>query len=328
MKISNILRTLPPVVKRGGQFLKAKTPTILIGVGVISGIASTVTAVIRTPLCEQVKSDFETSAKKADECLQKGEVEITEKTKDGAEIKKVNYTTDIYKKDMLKLHIRKYVGYARVYMPSIALGSLSVASILISHGIMCRRNTALTAAVASVSEAFRRYRENVRREYGNDADYRMRHSIVSEKVKVEETDPVTGKTKTVSKLVKKRRDNDIPWRSDYARCYDMSCRNWTKDPSTNRVTLMSFQALANQKLKSQGYLYLNEVYDMLGIPQTLAGHTMGWIYTKEENQFGDNYIDFGFDKAWEFVSGLENCVWLDFNVDDIPITDRIKWRIK
>lgn len=326
MKFAYALRSLAPVVKRTAQVLKAKSPTILVAVGVASGIASTVVAVIQTPKCEQVREQFNASVEKANECLQQGTIEVeNRRTK---EVKTINYTNDIFKKDLLSIHIRKYIGYLRVYMPSVALGSLSVASILVSHGIMLRRNTALTAAVGAVSEAFRRYRENVKREYGDEVDYKMRHSLVSERVKVQETDPVTGKQKTVTKTVTKQRDNDIPWRSDYARCFEPGCRNWVRDASVNRVTLQSFQALANQKLRSQGYLYLNEVYDMLGIDQTLAGHTMGWIYTKEENPYGDNFIDFGFDKSIDFMSGVESSVWLDFNVDNAPITDRIKWRIK
>lgn len=328
MKFASAFRALAPVIKRTGQILKAKSPTILIGVGLISGIASTITAVKRTPMCEQVRNDFETSAQRADECLQKGEVEIYDNSKAGVKAHVVTYNNDIYKKDMLKLHIRKYVGYLRVYGPSVALGSLSVASILISHGIMRRRNTALTAAVASLSEAFRRYRENVKKEYGDTADYNIRHSIISERVKTQEPDPETGKMKTVTKMVKKRRDDDTPWRSDYARCYEDGCRNWTKDASVNRLTLLAFQDHANRKLRTQGYLYLNEVYELIGFDKTLAGHTMGWIYSKEENPHGDNYVSFGFEKAWDFEAGLERSVWLDFNVDDLPITDRIPWRIK
>lgn len=326
MNFASALRALAPIVKRTGQILKAKSPTILIGVGLISGIASTITAVKRTPMCEQVRKDFETSAEQANQCLTKGEIEVEDpKTH---ETKIIAYTQEIFKKDLLKLHFRKYAGYARVYAPSVALGALSAASILISHGIMRRRNTALTAAVASLSEAFRRYRENVKKEYGDTADYNMRHSIISERVKTQEPDSDTGKMKTVTKTVKKRREDDLPWRSDYARCFMEGCRNWTKDPSVNRVTLLAFQDHANRKLRTQGYLYLNDVYDLLGFDKTLAGHTMGWIYTKEENPHGDNYVSFGFEKAWDFEAGLEKSVWLDFNVDDLPITDRITWRIK
>lgn len=326
MKIVRSLTALSPILKRTTHILKAKSPTILVAVGVASGIASTVIAVVRTPKCEQVREQFNESVAKAEECLKRGTVEIENKKKNTIET--IEYTNDIFKKDLLHIHIRKYIGYAQVYMPSIALGILSVTSILISHGTMCRRNTALTASLGAVSEAFRRYRENVKKEYGDEADYRMRHSLVSERVKVQEKDPETGKQKTITKTVTKKREDSLPWRSDYARCYDVGSRNWTKDPSTNRVTLMSYEALANQKLREQGFLFLNDVYDMLGVARTLAGHTMGWIYTKEENPHGDNFVDFGFSKAWDFMSGAEASVWLDFNVDDLPITNRIKWRIK
>jgi hypothetical protein len=84
----------------------------------------------------------------------------------------------------------------------------------------------------------------------------------------------------------------------------------------NKFFLLQQQNFANDKLKSQGYLFLNEVLDMLGIPRTKAGQAVGWIY----NGDGDGYIDFGiYDMYHEanrkFVNGLEKSTWLNFNVD-------------
>ena len=77
--------------------------------------------------------------------------------------------------------------------------------------------------------------------------------------------------------------------------------------------------MANQKLQTQGYLFLNDVYKMLGFKPTKAGHVVGWIYD-EKHPIGDNYVDFGIydienEATRRFMNGLEQNVILDFNVD-------------
>ena len=79
------------------------------------------------------------------------------------------------------------------------------------------------------------------------------------------------------------------------------------------------QNYANEMLKSKGHLFLNEVYDMLGIPRTKAGQVVGWVYD-EKNPIGDNFVDFGLydinrEAVRNFVNGYERTILLDFNVD-------------
>lgn len=112
--------------------------------------------------------------------------------------------------------------------------------------------------------------------------------------------------------------------SPYARHFDETCMAWTKDPESNKFYLLRQQEYANEKLRQRGYLFLNEVYDILGIPRTKAGQCVGWMYDTE-NPIGDNYVDFGiFDQVHNrsFVNGYENSVLLNFNVDG-NILDRI-----
>ena len=75
-------------------------------------------------------------------------------------------------------------------------------------------------------------------------------------------------------------------------------------------------------LKSRGHLFLNEVYDLLDIPRSKAGQVVGWVYNKNNNVKGDNYVDFNIyditDKAKRsFVNGYERTILLDFNVDGV-----------
>ena len=114
--------------------------------------------------------------------------------------------------------------------------------------------------------------------------------------------------------------------SDYARFFDDGCLGWEKDAEHNLYILRCQQAFANQKLQAQGYLFLNDVYDMLGIPRTKAGQIVGWIYD-EKNPIGDNFVDFGIydihnEQNRDFVNGYERTILLDFNVDG-PILNLI-----
>lgn len=113
--------------------------------------------------------------------------------------------------------------------------------------------------------------------------------------------------------------------SQYARCFDECCPGWCNslDNEFNRNYLLTQQEYANMLLKNRGYLFLNDVYDMLGMPRTKIGQVVGWIYD-EQNPIGDNYVDFGLGSKSSvgFMNGRENTVILDFNVDG-AILDRI-----
>lgn len=111
--------------------------------------------------------------------------------------------------------------------------------------------------------------------------------------------------------------------SDYARFFDETCAPWEKDPEYNVCFLNQQQNFANDLLRRQGYLFLNDVYDMLGIARTKAGQVVGWVYD-EKNPIGDNYVDFGlYDlRNARFVNGYEKSILLDFNVDGV-ILDKI-----
>jgi hypothetical protein len=102
----------------------------------------------------------------------------------------------------------------------------------------------------------------------------------------------------------------------YARWFDETCMAWTKDQECNLFFLKTQQSYANELLKAKGHLFLNEVYDMLGIPRTRAGQVIGWIYDVQ-NPIGDNFVNFGLYEQYnaKFINGYEKSVLLDFNVD-------------
>ena len=99
----------------------------------------------------------------------------------------------------------------------------------------------------------------------------------------------------------------------YVRLFNAKCQAWTKDPERNKFFLFAQQSYANELLKSRGYLFLNEVLDMLGLPRTKLGQIVGWIYDLDD-PMGDNFVDFGIYEPDRV--GIDDTIRvLNFNVD-------------
>ena len=114
---------------------------------------------------------------------------------------------------------------------------------------------------------------------------------------------------------------DVLLETDYGTsCYgfkfDEKCAGWSKYREDNLFFLKLIQENANSQLKAKGYLFLNEVYDMLGAPRTKLGQVCGWVYN-ENNPIGDNYVDLGIDRNTEDT----NVFILDPNVDGCILDD-------
>lgn len=112
--------------------------------------------------------------------------------------------------------------------------------------------------------------------------------------------------------------------SCYARFLDEDCKcPYWGDSEGSLLWLKELEAYANARLKLQGYLFLNDVYETLGIPRSKAGQVVGWTYD-EGNPMGDNYVDFGIYQKHNagFINGYERKLLLDFNVDGV-ILDKI-----
>ena len=110
----------------------------------------------------------------------------------------------------------------------------------------------------------------------------------------------------------------------YARFFDESCEAYETNMDYNLMYLRSQQALANDKLKADGYLFLSDVYEQLGIKRTKMSQTVGWIYKPEGNDNGDNFVDFGILETNRETEdgGYEKAILMEFNVDG-PILDLI-----
>lgn len=294
--------------------VKKHSPEILIVAGVAGIVASTVMACRATTklstIIEPSKNDIATI---------KDIVAHPEKLPEGK-----TYTKKDSQKDLTIVYARTGLQLAKLYAPSVILGALSITCVVSSNQILRKRNAALAAAYATVDSSFKNYRKNVIDRFGEELDKELKYNIKAKEVEETVTDE-KGKEKTVKKTVHVA---DLNGYSEYAKFYDDACDGWQKDAEHNLWFLKQQQNWANEKLRSQGYLFLNDVYDMLGIPRTKAGQIVGWLYRPEDpNHKGDNFVDFGiYDYTKEvnrdFVNGYERTILLDFNVEG-PIYDSI-----
>ena len=289
--------------------LKKNSPTILMGLGIVGTIASTVMACKATTKCNAILEKKEEMIDKVHTCVEDETIE---------------YTKEDEKKDLTIIYTQTGVALLKVYAPSIILGVLSISSIISGHQILKKRNVALAAAYTAVDTGFKKYRKNVVERFGEEVDKELRHSIKAKEIEKVTTDK-NGKEKKGKEVVFEIED-PLEGHSEYSRFFDCGSEYHKKDPEYNLMFLRRQQDYANEKLKCKGHLFLNEVYDMLDIPRTKAGQVVGWIYDPNNNVNGDNYVDFGIYNPQEanrrFVNGYEYNILLDFNVDGV-IYDKI-----
>ena len=305
MKNTELMNKITRSISMAGLKLKKHSPEILVVGGVIGVVASAVMACKATTKVNDILEET------------KERVDQVHKVLNDESIPEEKYSQEDSKKDLAVIYLQTGIKLAKLYGPSIILGVASITSILASHKIMRKRNVALAAAYTAVDKSFKGYRERVIERFGEELEKELRYNIKEKEIETTVTDE-NGEEKTVKEIVRVSEDNPALY-SDYARCYDDGCTGWTKDPEANLIFLRRQQDWANDRLKARGYLFLNDVYESLGIPKSKAGQIVGWVYDSK-NPTGDNYVDFGIynlhdEKARDFVNGYERSIWLDFNVD-------------
>lgn len=292
MKIKNMLnKTKLSVVKHGPQFM------------IIGGVAATVVGAVMACKATLKLSDILDESKDTLDKIHMVENSHNEE-----------YTEEDAVKDKTIVYVQTGVKLIKNYALPMAVMGAGITSILAGNKILKNRYAALTAAYATLDSSFKGYRERVKERFGEEVEREIRYNLQVEKhIVTDDEGNVTEKEVVVAPA-------DIDGYSPYAQFYDVGNHNWEEDLSARLLFLNAQQQYANDLLKSRGYLYLNEVYENLGLNKTKAGQVVGWIYDPEHNDVGDNYVDFGIynvnrRNCIDFVNGDCEAILLDFNVD-------------
>ena len=308
MKIKLPASVTRAVCKAGFQ-IKKHSPEILVVTGVIGTVASAVMACKATTKLHDVLDE----SKQKIDMFHQGAKDGKVKSEVDGEIVVVDYTEEDCTRDITVTYTQTAVKLAKLYAPAIVVGAVSITGILVGHNILHKRNLALAAAYTAADASFKQYRGRVIERLGEKMDKELLYNIKAKEVTETVVDE-KGKEKTVTKTVEVA-DNGSG-NGLYTFCFDETSTAWVRDAEDNKFFLMRQQDYANEKLKAKGYLFLNEVLDMLGFQRVRAGQAVGWML----NGDGDGYVDFGIfnihsEANRNFVNGLEKSIWLNFNVD-------------
>ena len=228
------------------------------------------------------------------------------------------------KKEVRKVYLKTGLKLAKVYAPAVAVETAAFALIFKSNSVQRDRLTGLTAAYMAVDQAYKKYRQAVIDELGEEKDLEFQ-GFKKEKIVETYTDE-DGNEKTEETELYSKTELGA-----YEAIFDESCPDWKKAPDHNYHFLLLQQAQANEKLRIQGHLFLNEVYDMIGIPRTKEGAVCGWLWRDPDstNLKLNGFVDFGINdfknekypgeagRKYAFATGEERNILLRFNCDGV-----------
>lgn len=181
---------------------------------------------------------------------------------------------------------RKTAGkIVKLYAPAALVEGLSITGMKTSNNMLKVVNTELSVTCLGLSQALDKYRAAVREECGEEAEERIAYGGYDEKEVVSENADGTEVKETVRVY---KRDCGMP--SPYARWFVYGeAEAAEKSDTYNRNFLKNQENLINIYFRAHKRVYLNDLYQLLGIKPSVTGNRVGWIYDPAAPE-GDNHI--------------------------------------
>lgn len=145
----------------------------------------------------------------------------------------------------------------RCYAPAFITGVLGAACLIGANSMNLRKNAALAAAYALSETNFKEYREKTLEEVGEKKEEKIRNAVAEEKITKNPVNPST---------VLETGNGDTL-------CYDAICGRYFK---SSIEKLKSALNELNMELVQDGYVSLNQYYDLIGLPDGMLGDDLGW----------------------------------------------------
>ena len=212
----------------------------------------------------------------------------------------------------------------RTVAPAAIVGAATITMIYFSNSISKKRLAAMGAAYATLQTAFDGYKRTMIEALGKESVEKILKPKLPNVGKSAE-EILSSDNKSDAANVSDAVVNSLKALSPYARIIaEESSTCWDPNEDYTSQNLAAVQLWANRRLERKGHLFLNEVFDQLGLSRTREGAVVGWL----KNGEGDNYVSFGdFDASIYRVPSddytrVDSNFIVDFNVDGV-IWDRI-----
>lgn len=232
---------------------------------------------------------------------------------DEAEIQRAVNELDLGEEEVKKMVVKSYSHYAlelaKTYAVPAGLYIASVSMIFASYKVQKNRNIGLSVALGACTKAYNEL--NARLKNGAAAGLTAKEVLDGIQAR-EVVDEETGEIKIEKYQVEGLKDPGTVR-------FDRYSTSWNCDKHINRSLLYSEENWANSMLRLQGYLFLNDVYSRLGLPNTKEGQVLGWVWNADESI----YVDFGVVDclSYDDVRYDENAFDLTINVQGDILTN-------
>ena len=222
------------------------------------------------------------------------------------------------KHELRKAKARNVLDIAGLYV--VPAGLTGAGAVLTASGtkILRKENYAIAAAYTALAAEYMNYKnlseESMRLAFADPEETRsLNESGMYLSV---EPDPETKESKIKVNLPENPEWVD-PDRA-YTRLFSEDTSQYFRrnDTLSNLTFLKAIENFANDKLRTDGFLLLNDVLDSLGFPKTVAGGHVGWKVRKPGDPNGDGFVDFGIDR---FLQGTADFADYEFLSERIPV---------
>jgi len=158
----------------------------------------------------------------------------------------------------------------KCYVPAAVTGTISIACLIGASAVNSKRNAALATAYAISEGALKDYKEKALEVVGPKKEQAIRDAVAKEELK---RDPVNSKEVILTG------DGNVL-------CYDpLSGRYFKSD--INRLKAAANEL--NRQMLDEMHISLNELYEVLGLPDIGIGDNLGWSIDRNSN-----FIEFDF----------------------------------
>lgn len=157
----------------------------------------------------------------------------------------------------------------KYFVPSAIFGIGSIACITASTVCSKKQIAALTAAYISMSDACYRYRDQVKKLYGDNAPQELRDAAAKDAY---EKDPVE----------KPKDDETLLWYDEYHE----------KLFNRKMIEVIDAEYQLNRKFVKEGEVSLNDFFHFLALDDHPEGDILGWSLEADCAFFGYNWIEF------------------------------------